>query len=77
MLRDAFNLGDSRWIRSIFVGSERFVAKTKQELGITAKGREVVKVMLAYQLREPKMPYMATFGPENDDIEAENSYFEN
>jgi hypothetical protein len=29
----------------------------------------------AYQLREPRVSYPSNFGPENEDIGAENTYF--
>ncbi len=57
------------------MGSERFVENTKQQLGIRAKGRKVVVAGAAYQLREPQVSYLANFGPENDNIGAENTYF--
>jgi hypothetical protein len=75
MLTDGVNLRDSKWTQSIAVGSEGFVARTKQELGIRVKGRRVVKSGSAYQLREPEISYMANFGPKNDDIGAENGHF--
>ncbi len=56
------------------MGSERFVENTKLALGIRAKGRKVIKDGTAYQLREPQVSYLANFGPENDDIGAENTY---
>jgi len=59
------------------VGSEGFVDRTKEELGIRAKGRKVLKTGEAFQLREPQVGYSVNFGTENDDIGAENSYFWN
>jgi len=73
-LRDGVNLRDSKWTQSIAVGSERFAAKTKQELGVRAKGRGVFRAGSGYQLREPEISYMDNFGPKNDDIGAENGY---
>jgi hypothetical protein len=58
-------------------GSEKFVEKTKQVLGIRAKGRKVVEVGPVYQLREPQVSYLTDFGLENDAIEAENICFWN
>ncbi len=46
-----------------------------QQLGIRAKGRKVVEGGAAYQLRESQVAYRADFGPEKDDIAAENTYF--
>lgn len=39
------------------------------------KGQKVFEAGQAYQLREKEVSYMANFGPENDDIRAENGYF--
>lgn len=77
MVTEGVNLRDSKWTQSIAVGSEGFVARTKQELGIRAKGRRVVQTGSAHQLREPEISYMANFDPKNDDIGAENGYFWN
>ena len=74
MLEDAINPRDSKWTQSIAVGSEGFVARTKQELGIRAKGRRMVRAGSGYQLRESKISYMNNFSPKNDDIGAENGY---
>jgi len=57
------------------IGSEKFVEKTKQLPGIRANGRKVVEAGAAYQLRESQVAYRADFGPEKDDIAAENTYF--
>jgi hypothetical protein len=59
------------------VGSERFVHRTKKELGARAKGRVVIEGGEAFQLREPGVSYLIDFGPKNDDIGAENGYFWN
>ena len=50
------------------------VEKTKQQLGIRAKGRKVVEAGAAFQLRVSQVAYRADFGPEKDDIAAENTY---
>jgi len=63
------------WTQSIAIGSEGFVKKTRQELGIRARGRKVVEAGPEYQLREPQVSYSDHFGLENDDIGAENTYF--
>ena len=68
---------DRRWTRSIAVGSEEFVERTKVELGIRAKGRKVLEGGEAYQLREPQVSYPDIFGTKNADIGPENSYFWN
>ena len=71
------SIRDSKWSRSIAVGSERFVYRTKKELGARAKGRVVLESAEAFQLREPGVSYLVNFGPKNDDIGAENVYFWN
>lgn len=63
--------------QSIAVGSEEFVEKTKEKLGISTKGRRVLEIGKAFQLREPEVPYHSDFVIENDDIGAENSYLWN
>ena len=71
------SIRDSKWTRSIAVGSESFVHRTKKELGARAKGRVVVEGGEAFQLREPGVSYLVALSPKNDDIEAENEYFWN
>jgi putative transposase len=68
---------ESRWSRGIAVGSVQFVEKTKEELGIRAKGRKVLGHGEGYQLRESPAYYTDSFGIEKEDIEAENEYFWN
>jgi hypothetical protein len=60
---------DSRWTRSIAVGSERFVHRTRKELGARAKGRVVLESEEGFQLRERGVSYLVDSGPKNDDIE--------
>jgi hypothetical protein len=76
-LGQARSVRDSKWTRSIAVGSEHFVHKTKKELGARAKGRVVLESAEAFQLREPGVSYLIDFGPKSDDIGAENGYFWN
>jgi putative transposase len=71
------SIRDSKWTRSIAVGSEDFVHRTKEELGARAKGRVVLESAEAFQLREPGVSYLIDFGPKNDDIGQENGYFGN
>ena len=68
---------DSKWTRSIAVGSERFVHRTKKKLGARAKGRVVLERAAAFQLRESGISYHSDFGRENYGIGAENRYFWN
>jgi len=51
------------------------VEKTKQQLGTRAKGQKAVEAGAAFQLRESQVAYPADFGPEKNDIAAENTYF--
>lgn len=74
-LKNGNNIRQSEWTQSIAVGSEGFVEKTKEKLGIRAKGRKVLDSGMAFQLRESKVSYCAVFDTENDDIGGENSYF--
>jgi hypothetical protein len=74
-LEDGNCVREGKWTQSIVIGSERFVEKTRQELGIRARGREVVEAGPEYQLREPQVSYSAQFGLENDDIGAKKTYF--
>ncbi len=74
-LKDGDCVREGEWTQSIAVGTQGFVEKTKQKLGIRAKGRKVVETGEAYQLREPQVSYSSNFGLENDDIGAENTYF--
>ena len=68
---------DSKWTKSIVVGSERFVHRTKKALGARAKGRVVLESAEAFQLREPRVSYLVNFGPQKGNIGAENGYFWN
>lgn len=56
------------------VGSEEFVERTKEELGMRAKGREVREMEGQFELREPGASYQGHFGPQKSDIGAENTY---
>jgi hypothetical protein len=66
---------ESKWAKSIAVGSKGFVEATKERLGIRAKGRKVFRNNRAYELREPAAPYKGVFGPENGVLRLENTYF--
>jgi hypothetical protein len=57
------------------VGSEEFVRRTRQRIGIKVKGRKVVEKGGAFTLREPTMSgYDLYSGPENNPIVPENRY---
>jgi len=57
------------------VGSEQFVDATKQQLGIKAKGRQVIGENGTYELRESAAPYRAHFDPKNGVLRLKNTYF--
>ena len=59
---------DSKWSESIAVGNVEFVERTKEQLGIRAKGRKVLETGEAFQLREPEAGYNVNSGAKNDDI---------
>ena len=59
------------------VGSERFVERTREELGIRTKGRKLLESGEAFQLREPVACYSGISGIKNDNIGAKNGYFWN
>lgn len=69
---------ESKWTKSIAVGSTGFIEATKERLGIRAKGRKVFGGNNgAYELREPVGAYRSVFGPENGVLSLENLYFWN
>jgi len=65
----------SRWTESIAVGSKAFVEDTKERLGISTIGREVIGGDGVYELREAESSYDALFGPENSDLSSKNAYY--
>jgi hypothetical protein len=56
------------------VGSEEFVERTKEELGIRAKGREAWNRQAQFELREPGASYSGRFRPEKGYIGPESTY---
>jgi len=73
-LNDGNPVRDGKWSESVAVGSREFVERTKERLGIRAKGREVLKAGDGYELREPAAPYEANSGHENADLRMQNAY---
>jgi hypothetical protein len=57
------------------VGSEEFVKKVKNDLGIRARGRKVVGETDDFALREPGAPYDSLFETEKDDIGLDNDVY--
>jgi putative transposase len=63
------------WSKSVAVGSEEFVIKTQQMLGMRGKGRDVVSVGDSFLLRESHGSYGVNFTPENRPIALENAHY--
>jgi hypothetical protein len=59
------------------VGSEEFIERTREELGIRAKGRKVRDMQGQFEFRDPGASYKGHFGAEKAAIGAENTYFWN
>jgi putative transposase len=64
---------EEEWTHSIAVGSQPFVERVKNLLGIRAKGREVIEGAKGYQLREEAAGYQALFGVKKSDIGLDNA----
>jgi putative transposase len=62
------NIRDSRWTKSIAVGSNPFVKRIKSEMGTMAKGRKIRDCKDGFELREEAVAYTVVLGPENCDI---------
>jgi hypothetical protein len=73
-LNEAEIIWEEEWTRGIAVGSQPFVAKVKDQLGVRAKGRDVIEGTKGYQLREEAARYKAFFEAKNSDIALENAY---
>ena len=68
---------DSKWTRSIAVGNMQFIGKVREELGIRATGRDIIRSGTSYELREPGVSYSYDFGLENSTLSPDNTYFWN
>lgn len=64
---------DDRWSESIAVGSESFVNRVKNNLGVKARFRQVAEGNEAYTLREPRQSYRGHFDRENEALSANNT----
>lgn len=62
------------WTESIAVGRREFVERIKTQLGVKAKGREMIGSPVGYELRESEILYHPIFGPKNDDLSANNRF---
>jgi putative transposase len=56
---------DEMWTNSLAVGSEPFVQKVRENLGVRGVGRGVEATGGAYVLRKSSETYEANFDPEN------------
>ena len=56
---------DDRWTGSLAVGSEGFVQRIQQEMGLEARSRAIESDGATAYLREPAAAYEAIFAPEN------------
>jgi REP element-mobilizing transposase RayT len=77
ILKTKNNVRESKWSKSIAVGSKGFVEGIKEKLGIRAKGRKVGESGGLYHLREVQVPYNSDFTPENSDLSTKNTYYWN
>jgi hypothetical protein len=66
---------DERWTESVAVGSERFVEAAKEELGLKAKGREVIGDGGSYYLKESPATYKGNLASGNVPLRLQNEYF--
>jgi putative transposase len=67
----------SHWSESIAVGCSAYVEALKQQLGPRAKGRDILAVEGAHQLRETKAAYQGIFEGEKGGLRLENRWFWN
>ena len=65
----------SLWSESIAIGSEGFIEKIQQQLGLRAKGRTVVSEKEGTALKEASAPYNTLFEGEKSTLRPDNSYF--
>ncbi len=65
-LKNGERVREARWSESIAIGREEFVERTKEELGIRARGRKIREMEGQFELRELEAPY-------NDHFEAKRA----
>lgn len=73
-LKDGNGVREAKWSESIAVGSQEFVERTREELGIRAKGREARETEGQFELREPGVFYSGLFPAQMGDIGPQNTY---
>jgi hypothetical protein len=66
---------EDKWSASIAVGSEKFVSKVKELLGVKVKERRIAHSRGASELREPASSYSNDFVAENASLRAENTRY--
>jgi len=76
-LKDGSRVRDAKWSECLAVGSVGFVERTKEQLGIRAKGREIRGMDGQFELREPEATYQSHFEAKKADIRPENTYLWN
>jgi REP element-mobilizing transposase RayT len=69
--------GDSSWTESIAAGDQGFVEAVKEQLGMTAKAREVVRQSRGFVLKETTTPYMTSFDSKKGLLREDNSVYLN
>jgi putative transposase len=74
-LRNNSSVRESKWVKSVSVGSKEFVEMTKEKLGFQVKGRSVSRSGDNYQLREQQTAYSPLFARENSSLSDDNTYF--
>jgi putative transposase len=74
-LRSEDSQREELWTKSLAVGSEQFVQKVQENLGVRGIGRGIVATGDAYVLRESSEIYEVNFDPENRAIIPINSFF--
>ncbi len=63
------------WSESIAIGSDGFVERIHQKLGLRAKGRSIVSEKEGIALKEVSAPYNTLFEGEKSTLRPDNSYF--
>ena len=64
---------EDRWSEALAVGSLVFVERVKNDLGVKAAHREVLKTDGTYALREPAEAYVRNFAGENEALSPQNT----
>jgi len=65
----------SLWSESIAIGSDGFIDKIQQQLGLRSKGRSIVIEKEGIALKEASAPYNTLFEGEKSTLRLDNSYF--